>query len=449
MMFKESDVLELKESLQLRDEIGKAVSAFANSGKGKILVGVTDKGKVLGLQIGRRTLHDLVNFIKENTDPHIYPDISVKKISNKNIIEIRVKESHQKPVFFKGRVYKRVGTTSQRVPVSEIRALLKESEQIFWDSKVCQQASLKDLDLAFVRRYFLPLYEQISKRKITGKAQNVLAHLGCIKKGKPTNAGILLFGKNPQKFFINSYIALARYKGNEIGTERLDYKEFEGNLFQQIDDCEAYIKQHIAMMSKQYPYRVRREDIPEYGLFSVRELVTNAVCHRDYENQHTKVIVRMFDKRIEVDNPGGLPDHITPKNILSKQFSRNPVISKVLAKVGYIEDLGEGWNKIIKEHKRHLLRPKLPLIEADNSSTVVTLFSTKDKFMEEKTTIELSERQEKIIDYIRTNKKISTSICAKLLNISSDTALRELTKLKKEAIIVRKGVGRTIYYVLK
>lgn len=91
---------------------------------------------------------------------------------------------------------------------------------------------------------------------------------------------------------------------------------------------------------------------------ALREAIVNTVCHRDYENQHTKIIIKMFSDKIEFYNPGGLPEDITPKNIAEKQYSRNPLIARVLAMVKYIEELGEGWNKIIKEHKDHLLRPK-------------------------------------------------------------------------------------------
>jgi len=84
-------------------------------------------------------------------------------------------------------------------------------------------------------------------------------------------------------------------------------------------------------MSKLLPYQVQRQDIPEYGLFSIRELITNTVCHRDYENQHTKIIIKIFSNKIEFYNPGGLPENITPRNIAEKQYSRNPVIAKVLA----------------------------------------------------------------------------------------------------------------------
>jgi len=260
--------------------------------------------------------------------------------------------------------------------------------------------------------------------------------------------GILLFGRNPQRFFVNSYIALVKYRGKEVGIERLDYKEFAGNLIQQIDCSDRYIKEHITLMSRLLPYRVQRQDISEYGLFSIRELVTNAVCHRDYYDQHTKVIIKMFSDRIEFYNPGGLPGEITPENITEKQYSRNPIIARVLAKIKYIEEIGEGWNKIIDEHEKHPLKPKLPSIKADKQSVLVTIFSTREKFEVEKV-LELSERQKKLIKYLRKNHRITTSICANILGVSNDTALRELSKLKSKEIIKQMGVGRGIYYVLR
>lgn len=151
-------------------------------------------------------------------------------------------------------------------------------------------------------------------------------------------------------------------------------------------------------MSRLLPYQVPRQDIPEYPLFSIRELVINAIAHRDYSEQRTKIIIKMFDDHIEYYNPGGLPKEITPKNITRKQFSRNPTITKVLAKVRYIEELGEGWDKILKEHQEHPLKPRKPKIDADEYTILVTLFSTKKKFerkLLEKKIVELNARQKR------------------------------------------------------
>ncbi|RLF34113.1 MAG: hypothetical protein DRN08_04930 [Thermoplasmata archaeon] len=442
----ETQGIEFKESLNLRDEIGKEVSAFSNTNPGIILVGVKDTKEVVGAQVGKKTVRNLANYIKTHTDNPILPEIFVEKIEGKKIVVIDVKESPEKPVFFKGKAYKRVGDSSHKLSASEIRKLAKESTKAYWDEQICE-ASLEDIDWNFVKEFFIPRYESLTEREITGSKKELLEALECIKNNKPTNAGILLFGKDPQKFFMNSYIALARYKGKREGIERLDYKEFTGNLFQQIDNCDKYIKEHAAIMSRLLPHRVEREDIPEYCWFSIRELVTNAVCHRDYSDQGSKVIVKIFDDRIEYYNPGGLPLGITPENIIEKQYSRNPIIAKVLAKVKYIEELGEGWNKIIDEHKAHPLKPKLPKIKADKYSVLVFLYSTKEKF--EKGRVEPNERQKKAIEYTRNKGKITNAEYQKINKTTKKTATRDLQDLVRREILIKVGrTGKGVYYVL-
>lgn len=448
MKMKESQKLEFKESLSLKEEIGEAVSAFSNAKGGRILIGVTDKGAVIGVQHGKKTLHDMANFIKQNTDPHVYPEINIKKMSEKDIIEIVVEESIEKPVFLRGKAYKRVGNVSNRIAVAEIKRLLRHSEIMSWDLRICKKASSKDIDSKFLKKYFLPAYERMSKTRIVGQPSKILESIGCLINGKPTNGGFMLFGKDPQLYFMNSYIALVRYKGVTIDTERLDYKEFTGNIFKQVDACGQYIKEHIATMSRQDAYKTQRDDLSEYGLFSIRELITNAVCHRDYENQHSKVIIKMFDDRIEFESPGGLPDHVTPSNITNKQFSRNPVIAKALAKLGYIEELGEGWDKIIKEHKEHPLKPRLPKIESDDSSTSVMLFSVKHKFQKEKLkAYDLNSRQKKALNLVLKEGRISNKEYRHLFpGITDRTVLNDLKDMVKKGALVRTGKTKGAIY---
>ncbi len=447
----ESMHIEWKPSLSQINEIIEAISAFSNTEGGKVFIGISKSGKLLGLQIGKDTIEKLTNQVSQHTDPKVHPRITIKTIEDKQIIIIDVKESHDRLTLAFGRPYIRVGKSTMKMSKDEYEMLIleKHKEKLQFDKQACEKATLKDIDWEFVKKEFIPLYERISDKRITGTLESILESLDCIKNKKPTNAGVLLFGKNPQGFFMNAYIALARYKTEDVDASRLDYKEFTGNLFQQIDSCGKYIKDNISVMSRLIKGKVQREDISEYGWFSIRELITNAVCHRDYSNIGTKVIIKMFSNRMEFYNPGGLPKGITPKNITEMQFSRNPIIAKILAKVEYIEELGEGWNKIIKEHKEHPLKPRLPLVKSDNYAFIVNIYSAKDKFVEEKKPSGLSKRQERIIQYLKDNNKINTTSCAKLLKVSTDTALRELIQLKIKGIIARRGIGRAIYYVFK
>lgn len=443
----ESETLEFKRSLLLKDEIGEAISAFSNARGGTIVVGVSDSGNITGVDMGENTIEELANYIKRNTDNHVFPSIRPEKVGNKDIVVIDISESTEKPVFFKGRTYKRVGKSKHRLSASEIRALARESSKSYWDEQACEGATLEDIDWNFVEDFFVPRYESISDVRVEGDSKSLLSATGCLKDNKPTNAGILLFGKNPQKFFINSYIALARYKRKEVGTERLDYKEFKGNLFEQVDNCDRYIKEQIAVMSQLLPYKVEREDIPEYGLFSLRELITNALTHRDYADQRSKVIIKMFDNRIEYYNPGGLPEEITPLNIAEKQFSRNPTIANVLAKVRYIEELGEGWDKIIKEHKEHPLKPETPLINSDGYTMLVTIYSTKEKF-EKKEIVPLNERQRKALEYLSEYGRMSNKEYRGLFpGITDKTAYRDLQDMVKKGLIKSIGERKGRYYV--
>ena len=444
----ESEKTEFKESLKTLNEIGETISAFSNSNSGIILAGVSDLEKLIGVSIGKNTIENLANYIKRNTDPQIYPSIEFEKIENKKVILIKVIESKEKPVFFKSHAYKRVGKTNLRLSSSEIRKLAKETgEKVYWDEQICGRATIEDIDWDFVEKDFIPLYEKISEKRIAGKFINLLISLGCIKNNKPTNSGILFFGKNPQKNFRNSYIALARYKGDAVLGEKLDYKEFTGNLFQQINECNKYIVEHTALMSRLIPGEVRRRDISEYGKFSLRELITNAICHRDYEDQRSKIIIKIFSDRIEFYNIGGLPEWITPKNIISEQYSRNPTIAKILAKVEYIEELGEGWDKIIKEHKEHLLSPKMPEIKSSRNSTLIILFSIKEKF--EKGKSEFNERQERAMEYIRVKDQITNANYQKINKTTKKTATRDLQDFIKRDIFIRKGrTGKGVYYIL-
>ncbi|MCD6569055.1 putative DNA binding domain-containing protein, partial [bacterium] len=425
------------------------ISAFSNTEGGRIFIGISNSGKIIGTHIGKGTVEKLANNISQHTDPEVYPRITTKKIEGKDIIIIEVKESPDHLVLAFGRPFKRVGKSTRRMSKDEYERLIleKHREKLRFDNQFRKGATLKDIDWKFVEERFIPLYEKVSGRDIIGTPRSILESLGCIEKGKPTNAAILLFGKNPQKFFMNAYIAIARYKGRTIGGERLDYKEFRGNIIEQIDNCDKYIKEHITVMSQLLPHKVEREDIPEYGLFSIRELITNALCHRDYKNQHSKVIIKLFDNRIEFYNPGGLPDHITPKNIIREQFSRNPLIAKVLAKIRYIEELGEGWDKIIDEHKNHPLKPKMPKINAESESVLVTLFSTKEKF--KGGALELNNRQRKAISYVREKGKITNSEYQSLNKTTKKTATRDLLDLVKREILIKKGItGKGVYYTL-
>ena len=205
----ESELLEFKESTGEWKEIIKTISAFTNTKGGIIIIGISSKDKALGIQIGQKTIEDLVNKINLNTDPKIFPGISVEKIKKKEVILIKVEESKFKPVFAFDRVYKRVGKSTVKVSSEEIRKMALEGKKTYWDELICEEASLTDIDDGKVKWYLqrkeeVRVVKKPKKMKMETLLLNIRAAKEIGKKIRPTNAGILFFAKNPQRFILQS-----------------------------------------------------------------------------------------------------------------------------------------------------------------------------------------------------------------------------------------------------
>jgi len=444
---KESHTIELKKSLSQLDDALKSVCAFLNHKGGTVYFGVDDKGKVIGLDVSDKTLRKISQQIISRIKPEITPEIKEIEEMGRSIIKVNVSEGSNKPYFLNGIAYKKIGTEKRVIPPDELKRIILEQKQIIWDKEVCKEARLEDINWNFVKDFFIKKYESVNKTRINSDSKSLLESLNCIKNNQPTNAGVLLFGKNPQKFFHNSHIAIVRYKGKEIGTERLDYKEFDGNLFEQIDKVDEYIREHIAIMSKLIPSKIEREDIPEYPFFVIRELIVNTVSHRDYKEKRSKIIISMFDDKIKYYNPGGLPEGITPRNIVKKQKSVNPTIARALSKVRYIEELGEGWDRIVNEFKRYPFQPRRIIIKDFKDAVLVTVYKTVLDVLIRFKSI-LNNRQIKVLGYLKFKEVITASEYSEMFSITARQARVDLAKLISLNLVKREGKARLIRYRL-
>lgn len=441
----ESETVEFKPSLSQIDKMMESVSAFSNTKGGTVVIGVSDKGEVLGVDIGKRTIENLANRIKQNTDPVIYPSISVENIEGKNIIVIEVRESKSKPVFAFDKVYKRVGKSNQRVSSDELRKLALEGKKVYWDEQICEDAGLEDIDEDKVR-WFLrrAKYERRLELDPETPLREALENLELLRYGKLTNAAILLFGKNPQRFFVQSETRCARFKGIKP-LEFIDMKVFGGNIIDQREDAIEFVKEHIKLHAK--IVGLERIETWEYPIDAIREAITNAICHRDYETS-ANVQVRIFDDRIEVWGCGPLPEPLTVEDLKQRHRSilRNPLIGKCFFWIKFIEQWGTGTNRIIEACLNHGL-PE-PVFEELSGSLVVTLRERiTEELLKEKG---LNERQIKAVSYIREKGSITNREYQVLFDVSRITATRDLKLLEGEGILKRIGKGkRDLKYVLK
>ena len=266
-----------------------------------------------------------------------------------------------------------------------------------------------------------------------------------------------------------NYITIARYPGKEYGNEYLDMKDFYGNLFDLVDNVDKYVREHVKEKSIVLEDMIPRKVIPQYPYYAIREIITNAVIHRDYSNQSSRIIIRMFKDRIEFNSPGGLPENVTPENIIYEQSSRNPIIADIFQKVKYIEKMGEGWDKIIDNFKNSEYEVKMPEIIDTKNTVVVKIFSPKEMIEEDISTGHKSDanrtqirqnvdtnvdtnpliRQNWIISYLKENKQLKSKLIQSTFKISREIASRDLNYLIEQGKIIKKGAGNNVWYELK
>ena len=247
----ESLKVEWKPSLSQINEIIETISAFSNTEGGKVFIGISKSGKLLGLQIGKDTIEKLTNQISQHTDPKVHPRITTKTIEGRQIIIIDIKESHDKLTLAFGRPYIRVGKSTMKMSKDEYERLIleKHKERLRFDKQICEDTGLEDIDKRKVATY-LKLREKI--RNVSSKIKMPLNHFlinikAAIDK-KPTNAGILFFGKDPLKFISHAQLRLVRIKGVKIYGNILDRLDCNGTLWEMVDQAENFIRKSIRLL---------------------------------------------------------------------------------------------------------------------------------------------------------------------------------------------------------
>lgn len=446
----ESSIVEWKQSLAEMNEIIETAAAFANTAGGRIFVGVSPEGKGIGVQIGNGTIEKMVNQIAQNTDPRIHPKVITKKVEGKEIIVVEVKESYDHLVLAFGRPYKRVSRTTVKMSKNEYEEVIfeKHKDKLHFDTSVCRGAGLKDIDLTKVRWFFEKAKEErrlILPEKISTK--EALEYLKVLHQGTLNNTAILLFGKNPQKFFGQAKIRAGRIKGID-GHDFLDMKILEGTIPELRDSAMRFIAGHIKKAV--FFDANQRYDKWEYPFRAFEEAFNNALVHRDYW-ANSDIQLAVYDDRIEIWNPGELPKQLTPEQLKEKHRSipRNHFLADRLYLIKYIERWGRGTNRIVEEMRRdHLPDP----IFDNNSGGFEVILKGPGKSFEKAIEnvklhrIDINDRQKKAVQFIKQHGEISRKQYVGLAGISFRQANRDLNDLVDKKIIVVVGSGRSLRY---
>jgi ATP-dependent DNA helicase RecG len=187
--------------------------------------------------------------------------------------------------------------------------------------------------------------------------------------------------------------------------------------------------------------------MPVFPYFVLRELIVNAVVHRDYSVYGSRILIQLFADRIEFYSPGGFPQGVTAENLREAQRSRNPVIARILHDVKYLEEFGNGVDRIYEEIENYPLDLKEPVWKDIGVAVITTLFDpTYKKPIETEVLSNLNERQKKALNYLRQHKTMTRKEYIRNFQTTEVTAKRDLTDLARKRLIKMRGSGRSVYY---
>ncbi len=446
--------LEFKQSLSSIDRILMTLCAFANTEGGTVLVGVTDDGGIAGIRLEKDTEPSLVNIVLDSIRDPILLEVEIIRLEGKRgILRLSVEGHPLAAHTVKGRPFWRVGSVSKPMPQEEYERRIREKRIVTWETALVDEASESDLDIDAVKEYIKVITKRTKRDLKLTPGDVLLSHRCAVEQNgklKPTRAGILLFGKQPQRFLDMATISVIRHGGRKVTDRVLDTRDFKGRLPDMIDGAKAYLLDNMAVMQKLVKGQARRQDIPQYPEFCIRELIVNAVAHREYAIYGSRIIIKMFRDRIEFHSPGAFPGDITPETALNKQFTRNPAIAEVLKELEYIEKFGMGLDRVFEYVREHPLKPELPSIQEIGELVIVTLHSPTEFLAPERKASEgeLNERQEKALVYVRQKGRIDNSEYQQLNGVTRKTAARDLQDMVSKGHLLQKGERRGVHYLL-
>lgn len=350
MSFIESETQELKKSTAQLERALKAVCGFLNHKGGIIYFGINNHGEIEGQDVSDTTLKNISRKIRQRIKPEITPEITVAKLNKRKTIKVIVEEGNNKPYFLDGVAYKRSGTENIVIPPDELRRLFLEIDKKHWDAKICEGATLEDIDEEKVKLFLRKAKaERNFEVEETIPVSEALEKLGLEgDKYKLTNSSILLFSNSPQRYFLQAEVRCARFRGTKA-LEFIDMKVFDGGIIDQVTAAEDFVLRHINKSAWIEPMKIERQERWEYPPDAVREAIVNAVCHRDYESTGN-IQIRVFNDRIEIWGCGPLPQPLTPDDLKRehKSISRNTASKDLndLVEKRIIKRAGEGKRSI-------------------------------------------------------------------------------------------------------
>jgi ATP-dependent DNA helicase RecG len=367
-----------------------------------------------------------------------------------------------------GRYYIRQSARNELASARALRTLLMEREDGGWEDLSPPGCSMDDLDWkqvdAYAARLLTPHVPSL---------EDVLLHRGCIcRRGKglrPTHAGLLLFGRDPQAWVRGAEVLAVRYAGTEAG-EVFTRQTIGGRLPEQIRAAELFLADTLGRRVRVNGWQ--REEELAYPPGTLREVIVNAVAHRDYRLSGSQVLLQVYSDRVEVYSPGLLPGPMAVRNLLHERYSRNEALMQVLADMGFVERLGQGIDRMMAAARDWRL--PAPEFRETETGVLVTLYGRGEGVVpagvgpmgtmpigatpigavqagaEHRPLMAQNQRVERLMSFLRQSGQITNREYQELCpGVSSETLRRDFSELVDQGLILRVGDKRGTYYIAR
>ncbi len=476
----ENDRVERTISTTNTDKFGQAICAFANDlpnhqQPGYLFLGVKDDGTVQGLDV---TDDLLKNISAIRTDGNIQPQPSmvVEKVSLEegDIVMVKVQPSVFPPVRYKGRTWVRVGPRKGVANETDEQILLEKrrTNTTSFDASPCLNASLEDLDMNLFKHYFLP--KAMSDEVVEEDKRDIRFKLSSFgfydtRYDCPTNAGLLLFAKNLRRFIPGAYVQYVRFAGTDRAADIMNEHEFKENLCTILPELDTFIKTAIANRRPIPVSAAREENVVDYPDWATRELLMNAICHRDYCS-NGPIQFYQYDDRIEIMNHGGLYGRANETNFPNVNDYRNIVVAEAMKVLGFVNRHSRGVLKVqkdlvanengmptydfsyqtavsVRENKsprgermtQEAIKNGFMMKGAQSESTTATLQKGSQKRSQKRSDVTIfefpSEAAKNVYEAIKLNRKAKYSWLSDNLGVSEATIKRAINDLKGMGLI--------------
>ena len=431
-MQNESQIIEYKESW--RDEYLKWICGFANAQGGRILIGVNDKKEVVGVENAKRLMEDIPNKVRDVLG--IIVDVNLHEKDGLDYIEILV-DPYPYPINYKGEYHYRTGSTKQELKGAALDQFLLRKRGMTWDAVPQPNMKVEELDSESIEIFKQQAVrsQRMSKADLEGNNRELLEKLHLFEGDYLKRSAALLFHNDPEKYITGAYIKIGFFKTD---ADLLYQDEIHGSLFQQVRQTmdlltTKYLKSIISYDDLQ---RIDKLPVPRSAL---REAVLNSIVHKSY-GSFIPIQISVHDDKLMIWNAAALPTGWTIETLMKKHSSQpyNPEIANAFFRAGEIEAWGRGIERILSACMEADIQ--MPEWNFDGSGLWVSfLFKNDQKNDQKDVQKKLTERQKDILSLLSSDGTLTIEVMSKRLGISEKTIYRELSLLKANGLIERKG----------